>query len=85
MRHLAAQVYHLHPIDDRDAIQKWGTQSLRVGASVVLHAMGFSSLDIQWILQWRLMAFVSYLRNIALLSSRQNWAFNKAHGMSLLY
>jgi len=28
MRRLAAQVYHLHPIDDRDAIQKWGTQSL---------------------------------------------------------
>ena len=85
MRRLAAQVYHLHPVDDRDAIQKWGTHSLRVGACVVLHAMGFSSLDIQWILRWRSMAFVSYLRNIALLSSRQNLAFNKALGMPLLY
>jgi len=83
MRRLAAQAYHLHPVDDRDAIQKWGAHSLRVGACVVLHAMGFSSLDIQWILWWRSMAFVSYLRNIALLSSQQNQAFNKALGMPL--
>jgi len=84
MLRLAAQVYHLHPVDDRDAIQKWDTHSLQVRACVVLHAVGFFSLDIQWILRWRSMAFVSYLRNIALLSSRQNWAFNKALGMPLL-
>ena len=85
MRCLVAPVHQLHPVDDRDAIQKWGTQSLRAGACVVLHAMGFSSLDIKWILRWRSMAIVSYLRNIALLSSRQNRAFNKALGMPLLY
>ena len=85
MQRLAAQAYHLHPVDDRDAIQKCGTHSLQVGACVVLHAMGFSSLDIQWILRWRSMAFVSYLQNIALLSSWQNRAFNKAIGMPLLY
>ena len=85
MRRLAAQVYHLHPVTDREAIHKWGTHSLRVGACVILHALGFSSLDIQWILRWRSMAFVTYLRNIALLSSRQNLAFNKAQGMPILY
>jgi len=85
MQRLAAQVCHLHRVNDHDAIQKWGTHSLRVGACVVLHAMGFLSLDIHSILWWRSMAFVSYLRNIALLSSRQNRAFNKALEMPVLY
>ena len=85
MRRLAAQVYHLHPINDREALQRWGTHSLRVGACVILHALGFSSLDIQWILRWKSMAFVTYLRNIAILSSRQNRAFNRAQGMPILY
>ena len=85
MRRLAAQVFHLHPVNDREALRQWGTHSLRVGACVILHALGFSSLDIQWILRWRSMAFVTYLRNIALLSSRQNRAFNKAQGMPILY
>ena len=85
MRRLAIQVYHLHPVNDRDAIGKWGTHSLRVGACVLLHAMGFSALDIQWILRWRSMAFVTYLRNVAILSARQNMAFNKAAGMPILY
>ena len=84
MQQLPAQVHHLHPVNDPDVI-KWDTHSLRVGACVILHALGFSSLDIQTILQWRSMAFVSYLQNIALLSSCQNRAFNKAQGMPILY
>jgi len=85
MRHLAAQVYYLHPVNDGVAIGKWESHSLRVGACVILHALGFSSLDIQWTLRWRSMTFVTYLRNIALLSSRQNQAFNKALGMPALH
>jgi len=85
MRRLATQVYYLHPVNDRAAIGKWGSRSLRVGACVILHTLGFSSLDIQWIMRWRSMAFVTYLRNIAILSSRQNQAFNKALGMPTLF
>lgn len=81
MRQLAAHVYHLHPKRDAADIAKWGSHSLRVGACVILHSMGFSSLDIQWILRWRSQAFVAYLRNVAILSHRQNKAFNKASNM----
>jgi hypothetical protein len=81
MRKLASEVYQLHPVKDATDLQRWGTHSLRVGACVILHAMGFSPLDIQFILRWKSMAFVAYLRNIAMLSDRQNRAFNKAQGM----
>ena len=81
MRKLATQVYHLHPVRDADDIRKWSSHSLRVGACVVLHAMGFSTLDIQWILRWRSMAFVAYLRNVAMLATRHHRALDKAAGM----
>jgi hypothetical protein len=81
MRRLAMEVYNLHPVKDADELSKWGTHSLRVGACVILHAMGFSFVDIQFILRWRSMAFVSYLRNVAILSERQNRAFNRAGAM----
>lgn len=81
IRKLAAQVYHLHPVKDAKDIRRWGTHSLRVGACVVLHAMGFSDRDIQWILRWRSLAFVTYLRNVAILASRQHRALDKAAAM----
>ena len=81
MRLLASKVYHLHPVRDLKDLRRWGTHSLRVGACVVLHAMGFLALDIQWILRWKSMAFVAYLHNIAILSTRQNRAFNRAQAM----
>ena len=81
MRNLAMRVYNLHPVKDAADIKRWGTHSLRVGACVVLHAMGFSNRDIQWILRWRSTAFVAYLRNVAILSDRQNRAFNRAGTM----
>ena len=78
MRRLAAEVYHLHPINDRKHLLRWGTHSLRVGACVVLHAMGFSALDIQWILRWRSLAFLTYLRNLAVLADKQVRALDRA-------
>ena len=78
MRRLAVVVYNLHPVKDADHIKKWSSHSLRVGAVVVLHSMGFSPLDIQWILRWKSTAFMMYLRNVAILSERQNKALNKA-------
>ena len=81
MRELASKVYQLHPVKDAKDLQRWGTHSLRVGACVILHAMGFSPLDIQWILRWKSMAFMAHLRNIAMLSTRQSRAFDKAQAM----
>ena len=75
---------HLHPIHDRKHLQRWGTHSLRVGACVVLHAMGFSALDIQWILRWRSMAFLTYLRNLTVLATKQVRALDRAAAI-LLY
>ena len=81
MRALAATVYQLHPIKDAKDLRRWGTHSLRVGACVVLHAMGFSALDIQWILRWRSLAFMAYLRNVAITSTRQYLALDRAAAM----
>jgi len=81
MRYLACLVYQLDPTLDYADVQRWGTHSLRVGACVALHAMGFSPMDIQWLLRWRSMAFVSYLRNVAILSTRQHEALDRAMAM----
>ena len=78
MRRLAVQVYHLHPVKDAIDIRRWSAHSLRVGACVVLHAMGFSGIDIQWILRWRSMTFMTYLRNVAILATKQYRALDKA-------
>ena len=85
MRAIASQVYGLHPIKNRKELQLWSSHSLRVGACVLLHAMGFSTLDIQWILRLRSVAFMSYLRNLAVLADRQNVAIDRAKGMPHLF
>ena len=78
MRLLACRVYHLHPVKHAADVSKWSSHSLRVGACVALHAMGFSPLDIQWLLRWRSTAFMVYLRNIAVLANRHHQALDKA-------
>jgi hypothetical protein len=84
MRHLAAQVYHLDPIRDAKDLSRWSSHSLRVGACVALHAMGFSAVDIQWVLRWRSQAFMVYLRNMAILAIRQNQALDRAAELPFL-
>lgn len=78
LRRLACDVYHLHPTRDAKDLQRWSSHSLRVGACVALHAMGFSALDIQWLLRWRSTAFMVYLRNVAILAIRQYQALDRA-------
>jgi hypothetical protein len=71
MRHLAGVVYyHLHPVRDAQDLSRWSSHSLHVEACVALHVMGFSDVDIQWILWWRSQAFRAYLRNIAILKKK---------------
>ena len=85
MRSLAVTVYNLHPTTNKKELQKWSSHSLRVGACVVLHSMGFSALDIQWLLRWRSNAFMAYLRNLAGLADRHNEAHDRAHAMPHLF
>ena len=81
MRALAVKTYNLDRVQDKAALQLWSAHSLRVGACVLLHAMGFAPQDIKWLLRWLSDAFMGYLRNIAILSDRQNRALAKAAAM----
>jgi hypothetical protein len=55
MRDVAAKVYNLDPTTPvgKTALQKWSCHSLRVGACVLLHTMGFTKPQIKWILRWK--------------------------------
>jgi hypothetical protein len=81
MRETACRVYHLHPIKDRAALQLWSAHSLRVGACVILHSMGFSDSQIKWILRWRSSAFMMYLRNTAILARQHVDVMDAAFAM----
>jgi hypothetical protein len=84
IRRLASLVYHLDPVRDALDLRRWGSHSLRVGACVALHAMGFSLLDIQWILGWRSQAFMVYLPNVAILAIRPFQALDRAAELPFL-
>jgi hypothetical protein len=71
MRELARQTYKLDPTKDREAIQRWSSHSLRVGACVILHSTGRNATEIQHLLRWRSDAFMAYLRNTTLLADTQ--------------
>jgi hypothetical protein len=73
-RMAAAHVYKLCPKRDCALLQKWSAHSLRVGACVILHGMGFTDTQIQFILRWTSQAFFAYLRNLAGLAHMQNRA-----------
>jgi hypothetical protein len=75
-RMAAAKVYKLDPIRDHAHLQKWSAHSIRVGACVILHGMGFTDTQIQFLLRWRSNAFYVYLRNIAGLAHKQNRALD---------
>jgi hypothetical protein len=81
MRETACRVYHLDPIKDRAALQLWSAHSLRVGACVILHTMGFSESQIKWILRWRSNAFMVYLRNTAVLARQHVDVMDAAFAM----
>jgi len=85
MRGLASEVHGLHPVRDAAALQLFSSHSLRVGACVLLHLMGFTFVDIKWILRWKSDAFMAYLRNMALLSHMHNRAVDRAAAMPHVY
>jgi hypothetical protein len=78
MRITASAVYNLDPITNASDLQRWSAHSLRVGACVILHAMGFDATQIQFLLRWRSMAFMAYLRNLGFLALKQSQAIEDA-------
>lgn len=81
MRANAARTYKLNPKTQKAVLQKWSSHSLRVGACVILHSMGFTESQIQFLLRWRSLAFMCYLRNLAFLSDQQNEAISLIDSM----
>lgn len=80
MRAAATEVYGLNPntTAGKQSLSRWSSHSLRVGACVILHAMGFTDIQIQHLLRWRSLAFMVYLRNLGFLAQRQTQAINDA-------
>jgi hypothetical protein len=76
MRDAAAHVYNLSPRTCQKELQLWSAHSIRVGACFILHVMGFTASQIQFILRWKSMAFLVYLRNLSIMSSQQNKAIH---------
>jgi hypothetical protein len=77
----ATQVYTLDPSANKALLDRWSSHSLRVGACVILHAMGFTDTQIMWLLHWKSNAFMMYLRNVAVLAHMQNIAFSEVEAM----
>ena len=78
MRSLAAEVYNFDPLVDHEALSKFTSHSLRIGACVILQALGFQGHEIKKLLRWKSNAFMTYLRNLVILSERQNQALAAA-------
>jgi hypothetical protein len=73
---VAAAVYGLDPTKpaDKKALARWSSHSLRIGACVILHAHGFSTTQIKFLLRWKSDSFMEYLRNLPIVSQQQNAA-----------
>jgi hypothetical protein len=76
MRLAASKVYKLDPVRNEKYLKRWSSHSIRVGACVILHGMGFTDTQIQFLLRWTSNAFYVYLRNIAGLAAKQNRAIH---------
>jgi hypothetical protein len=56
---------------------QYSSHSLRVGASVILNAAGFSEMDIMSRLRWKSDAYKVYLRNINVLAAKHTQAMSE--------
>jgi hypothetical protein len=81
MRQLAIDVYGLDPIKDATAIRLWVAHSLRVGACIILQAMGFLPHEIQLILRWKSETWRDYTRNLVMVAQRHSQAVTDANTM----
>ena len=78
LRAAAASTYDLDPVKDKALLQLFSSHSYHVGACVLLHAMGYSPTAIKFPLRWESDAFMTYLRNLTILSNEHVKSFNEA-------
>jgi hypothetical protein len=83
LRETAALVYNIDPTTaaGKARLSKWSSHSFRVGACVILHALGFNAEQIKQLLRWRSMSFMKYLRNLGFLAMKQNKAISEVGEM----
>ena len=69
LRRAASAVYKLDPVLNAAALSPWSSHSFCIGTScVLLHAQGFTDVQIMWLLHWKSSTFMTYLCNVAILS-----------------
>ena len=78
MRTIASKVCGITKKED---LARWSCHSLRVGACVLLHALGYTETQLQWLLRWKSDAFTAYLRNLAGLADKHALALDEAAAM----
>jgi hypothetical protein len=71
LRTSAQEVYN---ISDPDDLARFSSHSIRVGATVSLHAAGISQMDIKFALRWKSDTFYTYLRNLPCQAARTHAA-----------
>jgi len=81
MRATAVAIYGLHPKKHASEIQLWSAHSYRVGACVILHAMGYTASQLKFLLRWKSDTFMMYLRNLTILSQEHTRTLDKAAAM----
>jgi hypothetical protein len=78
LREAASAVYHIDPntSEGQTTLARWSSHSFRIGACIILYASGFTDTQIKHILRWKSDSFRRYLRNLAIIISRQNDAMD---------
>ena len=80
LRHLASVVYNLDPKNPthEEILKKWTSHSYRIGATVILHELGYDFVTIQFLLRWRSDSFKDYLRATPAISIQHTRDLNRA-------
>jgi hypothetical protein len=87
MRATVARWANLDPANKSHAkvLQMWSSHSLRVGATNILYANSFTEHQIMKLLRWESLAFMTYFRNLASVSDKQNDAIFKEDTINNLF
>jgi hypothetical protein len=75
LREIASKVYKLDPNKDKLI------SSVSLVIPAVVHSLGFTEIQIQFLLRWRSNAFMTYLRNLAIIAEKQTQALDAAGAM----
>ncbi|KAG7339748.1 hypothetical protein IV203_025427 [Nitzschia inconspicua] len=81
MQRTAIELYELDTQRDKDDIKRFSAHSLRVGACVILQALGFQDHQIQQLLRWKSDKWRTYTRNLFIMTKKHNRAVFEASKM----